>query len=312
VEEAQPKSAGAIELRSRLLAKQGKPQEAADLLVTLLDAAPDEKSRLQMMAGVVALLEEFKQLVAAETILRKAISEHPQAKMALAAFLGRHGDLNETFEMLEQSRKSYPLSMIVQAGLEVLRRRSSEADKQQYETISAWLKSALADEPESLALRLQQAELKDIQGRPTEVISAYREMLNDKKLDPKQRAIIQNNLAFVLAMNGDSGNTAEALRLIDEAIAILGPSSDLLDTRAICYLQQGDNKQAIKDLQVAIIDSPSPVKYIHLAMAEAKAGDKAAARKSLDRARELKFEVNELSAKERQNFEKISREIEGK
>lgn len=311
VEEAQPKSPAAVELRARLLAKQGKPEEAGDLLVKLLNSAPNEETRLQMTTGVVALLEEFRQPVAAEAILRKAVAEHPRATIVLASFLGRHGDLNETFSLLEESRKSHPLGMIIQAGLEVLRRRVAEADKQHFAKIDAWMKTALEAEPNSLTLRLQKAELQDIQGQSAEVVSMYRAMLNDKSLDTKQRAIVQNNLAFVLATSGNSGDVTEALQLINEAIDVLGPSSDLLDTRAICYLTQGDTRHAVEDLRAAIIDSPSPVKYIHLAMAEAKAGNKAAARTAIERAREMKFEVNELSAKERQNYEQVSRGIEG-
>ena len=96
------------------------------------------------------------------------------------------------------------------------------------------------------------------------------------------------------------------------AVSVLGPTSDLLDTRGICYLAQGDTKRAIDDLRAAIIDAPSDVKYIHLAMAEVKSGDKAAAAKSLEKARSLDFDVNSLSAKERENYRRLLQQVEGK
>lgn len=312
VEVAQPTSAAAVELRARLLAKQGKPDQAAELLQKLIGTAPNDNARMQMMAGVVTLLEEFDQLSAAETILRDAVVSFPRAKIALGTYLGRHGDLDEAFALFEDARKSYPLPMVIQTSLETLRRRMTEARKPHFAKVDGWLKSALSDEPDSLSLRMQQAELFDIQGRTSEVVSAYRQMLADKKLDLKQRAIINNNLAFVLATTGGATEVSEAVRLINESIEVLGPSSDLLDTRAVCLLAQGDTKRAVDDLRTAIIDAPSAIKYLHLAMAEAASGDKAAATGSLDKSRKLKLDVNALSAKERENYQKLIGRLEAK
>ena len=311
VETAQPNTPLAIQLRARLLAKQGNADQAATLLMNLVDSATPE-TRLQTLAGVAALLEEFEQFTAAEEILRNAVGSFPRAKIALGAFIGRHGDLDEAFALYEDSRKSYPLPTVIQSALETLRRRSLEAHAKHFAKATEWLKSATEEDPKSLNLQLQQAELYDIQGRTSEVISAYRQMLASKDLDARQRAVVHNNLAFVLAMNGGSEEVAEGLRLINESIDVLGPSSDLLDTRAVCFLAQGNTKRALEDLQSALIESPSPVKYIHLATAELKSGDKAAAAKSLEKARALKLDINTLSSKERENYEKLSRQLESK
>ena len=309
VETAQPDSPMAVQLRARLLAKQGKADQAGEMLVKLLDQAPNEEARLRMIDGVVAMLEEFEQFAAAEQVLRNAVQSFPRAKITLASFLGRQGDLNEAFALFEESRKSFPLPVVIQAASDTLRRRSAEAGKQHFAAVHEWLKAVIADDPKSLRAQLQLADLKEIQGRADEAISAYRQLLSDKNIDPKQRAIIDNNLAFVLVMNGGAADVEEALRLIDEAINELGPTSDLLDTRAMCLLAQGNTKKAIDDLRAAVIDAPSALKYIHLATAEAKSGNKAAAAKSLAKAQELKFDVTSLSAKERENFQKLSQQL---
>ena len=53
---------------------------------------------------------------------------------------------------------------------------------------------------------------------------------------------------------------------------VLGPNSDLLDTRALGYLASGDVKKALEDFRAAVMDAPSsPLsasKYFHLAQAE--------------------------------------------
>jgi tetratricopeptide (TPR) repeat protein len=310
VEAAQPDAPLAIELRARLLYKQGKPEQAGDLLVALYERAPDDKTKLQMAGGIATLLEEFGQLSAAERILRGAVEQAPRAKIMLASFLGRHGDLDETFSLFEESRKSQPLVLVSQLGLEVLRRRSLEAGKQYFAKVDEWINAGLAEDPNALKFSLQRAELHDIQGRNSELISTYRNILSQKNLDSKDRAVVHNNLAFVLALTGRAADAAEGLRLVNEAIEILGPSSDLLDTRAVCYLAQGDTKHAREDLQAAILESPSPVKYMHLAMAESKAGDKTAAQKNLEKARELKLDLGTLSVGERKNYEQLSKELE--
>ena len=311
VEKAEPNSPAALQLRARLFAKQGKGAEAADLLAKLVKAAPKE-TRLQTLVGVVAILEEFEQFSAAEQMLRDEAAATPRVQVLLARFIGRHGNIDEAFALLEESRKSSSLLAITQLALQILHQRSAEAGKQHFAAVSNWLKIAKEENPNALEPQLQQADLLDLQGRANEVVSIYRALLDGSNLDAQQRAIVSNNLSYVLIMNDGSRNAAEALKLINDAIDVLGPSSDLLDTRAMCYLAQGNTKQAIGDLRAAIIENPSALKYIHLALAELTAGDQDAATKSFASAKKSKLDVNALSPNERKNYNKLAKELKGK
>jgi tetratricopeptide (TPR) repeat protein len=199
---------------------------------------------------------------------------------------------------------------VVQAGLETLRARSSEATPEQFEKVEKWLQLAMEEDADSLKLQLQQAELNELRGQSDEVISRYRQLLGKKDLSVVERAIVENNLAFVLGMSGSKANVEEALKLVNSSIEILGPSSDLLDTRAICYLKLGDNKRALEDLRAAVADVASPLKLMHLAMAEAKSGDKASASKTLERSRKLGLDVNTLSPREKEHYHELARTLE--
>ena len=109
----------------------------------------------------------------------------------------------------------------------------------------------------------------------------YRGLLEGQELDPTQRAIEANNLAYHLAETPSAG---EARRLIDAAIEELGPLPDLLDTRGLVKLAEGDSRGAAEDLREAVLQ-PSAMKLLHLAAAELAAGDEAAARAALERSR---------------------------
>jgi tetratricopeptide (TPR) repeat protein len=259
--------------------------------------------------NVAALLEEFGQNSVAEAMLRDAASRTSRAKIALGGLLGRHGNLDEAFALIDDSRKSYDMPVVIQFGLEILRKRSLEAKKEQFAMVDQWLKTAIEADPQSIKLALQLAELRDIQGQSAEVISVYRRLHDTPNLSETDHAIVNNNLAFVLALNGNAADAKEGLDLINKSISVLGPSSDLLDTRALCYIALGDTKNALADLRGALIEAPTPVKYMHLAIAQAKAGNRADATKSLEKARELKLDLNALTARERANCERLIKEL---
>ena len=60
---------------------------------------------------------------------------------------------------------------------------------------------------------------------------------------------------------------------------------EFLDTRAIVYLNNGESKRAIEDLENAVAIAPSATKYFHLAQAYLEASNKVAAKENLAKAR---------------------------
>ena len=116
-----------------------------------------------------------------------------------------------------------------------------------------------------------------------------------------QAAIVANNLAFHLAR---PETAAEAGKLIDSAIVELGPHPDLLDTRGVVRLAAGDTRRAIADLEEATL-SPSPVKFLHLSLAQAEDKQPLAARRSLERAKKLGLDRALLTPADRGRLERV-------
>ncbi len=91
---------------------------------------------------------------------------------------------------------------------------------------------------------------------------------------------------------------------------MLGPTSDLLDTRALAFLAQGKVEQAAADLRAAVGDRPTTSKYYHLAQVEKKLGNNDAARDAIAKAQELHGEHNPFTPAEREGFRRLKRELD--
>ena len=126
----------------------------------------------------------------------------------------------------------------------------------------------------------------------------YRSLLAKGDLGTLQSAIVSNNLAFHLAKPETVG---EAEKLIEQAIAELGPLPDLLDTRGMVRLAAGRNAEAVADLQEATLQ-PTDVKYLHLAWAQLRSGDEAGARSTLEAGRRRGLTKLKLAPDERQRL----------
>jgi Tfp pilus assembly protein PilF len=118
---------------------------------------------------------------------------------------------------------------------------------------------------------------------------------------------VLNNLAFLLAVQNRPGDAKE---LIDEAIQIFGPTSDLLDTRAIVELSAKNAKQAIADLDLATVDQPTGLKYFHLAQAHLANKDQLAAAEAMKKALETyKLDRKDLAPAEQPKFDAMLTEL---
>ena len=59
----------------------------------------------------------------------------------------------------------------------------------------------------------------------------------------------------------------DPLKLIQEATEIMGPNSDILDTRAVVLISQKQYEPAIQALELSVTDTPTASKYYHKAVA---------------------------------------------
>jgi len=300
----------AIELRARLLVKGGKNEQAVTALEGLAPS-PLPQNQLYRLEIAARLMETLGLNEAAERLLNDYMNQEPRGTIALAAFLGRAGQTERAFALLDDTRKNQPATEVLPVAMEALRRHPDKVTKERFQIVEDWAKAALQGESNTVQVKLLLAEIYDLQGRYPEVVSIYRELLAGKEANEYQKALVKNNLAFILAITKETPQAAaEAVKMTEEAIQILGPTSDLLDTRALAYLADGKTKEALADLQIAIADSPSTSKYFHQALAEKEAGNVEAAKTALAKVQESPIEAARFTPLEQKTLAKLTAELQ--
>jgi predicted Zn-dependent protease len=124
--------------------------------------------------------------------------------------------------------------------------------------------------------------------------------------DP-QNVVALNNLGYLLALHGKGA--AEAMELLNRAIALAGPTPELVDTRAVIHLKLGQPDRAIKDLETAMAEAPLPAVSYHLAQAHQLARNATAARDALQKAKSLGLQPDTLHALERPAYQQLHAEL---
>ena len=123
-----------------------------------------------------------------------------------------------------------------------------------------------------------------------------------------RRAGLLNNLAFTLAQR--KKDLPEALTFVDEAVHIYGPKTNVLDTRGLVNLAMGNYPQAVDDLtEATTVPEPQPIPLLHLALAQDLAKDPAAAKATLQRAKERKLDPTALPKYERDFYEQLVKDL---
>ena len=120
--------ANARELKARLLIKKGEPEKAVQALEELVPN-PLPQNQLFLLEKVASLLEELEQYPAAEKLLNEYMSIEPRGTIAMAAFLGRRGDLDKAFDLLEEARKNQPAVDILPCALDCAAPASRKGDE---------------------------------------------------------------------------------------------------------------------------------------------------------------------------------------
>ncbi|MEI7781420.1 MAG: hypothetical protein WCJ18_05775, partial [Planctomycetota bacterium] len=267
----------------------------------LMPAGPVPLEQLPQLREVARLMEDLGFPKAADKVLGEFADRSVDGIAARAEFLGRQKRTVEALDLLESAWARLPLERVLQSGLTVIRGKGERPTAEMTGRVDQWFKKALREDPDSIVLALLQAELRELEGRSADVEAIYRELLARKDLEPTQGAIVANNLAFHLAR---PETAAEAKKLIDSAIVVLGPHPDLLDTRGVIRLAGGELREAIVDLEEAALE-PSSVKLLHLALAQAEDKQGNAARKSLERAKKMGLDPLQLAPSDRLRLERV-------
>ncbi len=311
--ELSPNSPGTMELVARVMTKAGRPQEAQKALGRLLpsDLNALTAENLPAVKYVANLLVELDQDAGAQKLFEAAAAKGgPTEQLELANFIGRRGDVAKAFEMIESLRDSTPVAARILTSLTILRARREEVGDKFDATVEAMIERALRDDPELLPVQMQQAEFYEIVGNSEKSGALYRQLLERDDLTGPSRAIVLNNLAYLLATTESStAAMEEALKYVDEATQILGPVSDILDSRAVVLIQAKRYAEAIAALELAVTDNPTPSKWFHKALAHFRAGQNEGAQAAWKKAEELGLDRAELGAVEREQFDEMQAEL---
>jgi tetratricopeptide (TPR) repeat protein len=295
LQNAAPDSPLTLAVEAKLAIATDDRETAVGAARKLMPAADATVEQAEQLATIAKLFEDLGFAKAADKVLGQLAGLSPEGVVTRAAFLGRQKRTAEAFDLLETVWDKVPLERLMQVAVEAVR---DGEDPAAAERIEPWFAKAIRQDPESVSLPLLLAELRDFQGRRADSEGIYRDLLARNLLEPMQSAIVTNNLAFHLAR---PDTAAEARTLIDKAIDELGPHPDLLDTRGLVTLAAGDAREAMTDLQEAVLQ-PTATKLLHLAYAQLQAGDTEAASRSLDAARKKQLRPARLSAADRERL----------
>lgn len=302
-----PESPATLALEAKLAMAEDDRPTAVAAARKLMPAGPVPLEQLGQLKSIARLMEDLGFPKAADKVLNEYAGRSVDGLVARAEFLGRQQRPGEALDLLETAWSRLPLERLLQAALAVIRGKGEKPTPQMTDRVEQWFTRALREDPDSVVLAILQAELRELQGRSDEVETIYRGLLGRKDLARTQAAIVSNNLAFHLAR---PETAAEAGTLIESAIAELGPHPDLLDTRGVVRLAAGDTRRAIADLEEAAL-SPSPLKLLHLAVAQAEDRQPLAARRSLERAKKLGLDPAQLPAADRERLAKLEATLAG-
>ena len=237
-----------------------------------------------------------------------------QTGQMLAAMLGRQPGttrIQEAFNICEQAVSPKTLMPIVQIGVDTLKRHQQELEvtSPEFQRVGTWLSKAVGPDPAKAPsmLVLLRCSYEELRGNLDGVAKLYESYLKRDDITPRQRAVVQNNLAYVYAL---TNRGEQALKMIDNAEVEIGPTSDILDTRGMIYLELGQSNKAVLAMQSAISDGgPTAIKMFHLALAQSRSGNKSAAVEAIERARELGFREDRLTRVELEHYRELMDDV---
>lgn len=313
--ELSPNNPATFDLTVRLAGKLGRQQAVREDLLKRIPNIQQMKeidqNTARSLAGMASLLVALGDLDTAEKVYTDLAARSPIMGFELAKFLGEHRDADRCFAKLHELYKPSNVNEVLNIALGVARTKRDKVGDKYDADIQKWLDAALRENPDSIPLLITQADLYDMQKKFEESAAVYRKLLARNDLVDFRRAIVLNNLSFLLALDTSTKSASDdPLKLVEEASAILGPNSDILDTWAVVRISQKDYQGAIRDLELAVTDGPTASKYYHKARAHLLAGENKAAVEAWQKAEELGLGRDALNRMEFDQYEEMKKKIE--
>ena len=307
-----PDAPATVNLTARYHYQTGEVERMLAVLADHVQRAPANSVEAGNRAFAVAmLLDEFARNVeqprGVETsrsrikvtsmqMYQRCVSRRPEALVRAAALLSHFNELDLALQMLEQP--NIPLNLRASATIAAL--RAAHAPAERCQKFAQWLHETGAKNPQ-LRLDMHVADLAEMQHRYSAATQLYRKAL---AAEPNN-VVALNNLAWILAH--ERQDLPQALEMIQRAIAMAGPIVDLLDTRAKVYLATGRAAEAIQDLEDAIAEAPTALRYFHLALAMEKNSIPDGAREAFQLAIRHGIDARDLHPSDAQEFERMKK-----
>lgn len=298
LEKQEPNTQRTVKLKALVLKALGKANDAIALLKEVADRDPVQTQ------PVAALLDEIGEDKAAEDLLRKyaSLSKGPEAALALAEFLGRHGRVAEGLDICEKLWKANPSPNVAMASINIV--ATGEPDAAQIKRVENWIEAARTRDPNNKIFALSLAKIRYLEKRYRDSETIYRSVLQQDKND----LTALNNIAWMLAH--EPGHEKEGLELINRAIDYSGPNPSLLDTRAVIYLAMNQGDQAIADLEASIVtDTNDPSKFFHLAQGHWMVKNRDAAIEAIRKGQAQGLKLTVIDPLERAIYEQVMADL---
>lgn len=300
------------EAKVRYLAKADKSEEALEVMrqatPAVADILPEEVQRLLGAANIFETLELYD---GAEEFLQRYVKAKPEEKLRLASFYGRRLQLDDALFVCKEALDDKSYTEVSNVAQGVLRSCLSQVDIQDkhYDLVEGWLNKALEENVNPDAVKVTMADFRDAQGEYDEAVKLYEELLKQKNLYDRGRITALNNLAFIYAVRDNNGKRAQPL--IEEAISIVGPMPELLDTKAMVLLAMGDTQQSISLLDAALQTSPEDsMLFFHKAKAQKAANDMDGFFESMEKAVSAGLEESKLPVLEHKSYQDMLKTYE--
>lgn len=293
-----------LERAGKLLAEE-KTEEATELLKRLLrrDDMRELLAAARYKLAAIAL-SKVGEIEAAEKIYRQYMEmiDNPDNIAELIILVGRQDRIDEALDLCDKAWDTLPPETAAYLSTTVVRNRTSTP--QQLERVAKRLEQTVQKDSKSTSIMTHLADLRDRQGLYSQAETAYRWIVGHSD----HNVMAFNNLAWLLAIQKKEGITA--LEMINKAIDLAGPQSELLDTRAVVYLSLNQPKKALSDLQEAVIGAKEDASmYFHLAQAELALKNYSEARKTMSEALSAGLTKSSLHPLELPEYQSLMKEL---
>ena len=302
--------------QAQILAKRGSKERAVQLIISKFAPQNPTIADIDKLLTAAGLLEQIDAVTEANKFYLDYynLETKPEKYLRYAAFLGRKGSpglagplrLDNAFAELQKGVDNGVSEVTaINAGVQIIRNRSEAISRQYDNFIESWLRRARLNDPDNKDSNriLAEAEFRDLQGKHSETIDLYSQLLPRAEVSGKLRAMVLNNLAYNLAMQEKDLQNAQTY--IAQAISIYGPIGEFLDTRAMVNLAEGKIDDAKRDLVESIQDDPTAIKHLHMAPVYMEADELNQARVEWQKALNLGLTEGSISNLELNKYKKL-------